>query len=218
MSNFKKVILWTIVFCLFMFVLHTVGFATNHAQNLTTDINKKSIITTSILTAYNNAQNSLAYDLMQKGKFDKTLAHWTENTIGNISNLVWNYPSFTEYHIIDQNLNKVETENILYYCTFTADNDKYGYIVLTYGETAIGDGIINTTAVETPYLYDLQANSEILSSLLAKTDLDLSTTVATRISQMGDNNECSVEGIQFVDSNDRNYIYYFSDNSLLKVN
>lgn len=229
--NFKKTPRWAIVICSFMLVLFMSGFTTNPPQKLTVDKLSNQFNTTAKADSnslfempnvdtdsYYAGQKDPAFELIQKSRLAKMLPQWTAADIGSsIVNPQWNYDSFTKYEILDKNGVSTGTSQVLYYCTFTANNNKHGYVVIEY-DSANGGGLGNRGAVATTNLYDLRANGEALSPLLAGTDLDLSTTVATRISQVEDNNGTLVEGIQFVDKSGRNYIYYFADASMQKVN
>ncbi len=59
-------------------------------------------------------------------------------------------------------------------CTFSADNDRCGYIVISYS----GDGLSKIRAVETPYLYDFLSERDQIKKKLETSGVDLSTASA----------------------------------------
>lgn len=170
----------------------------------------------SIINSYYSGKSSRAYKMIKKRIFQNMLVSWTDANLSGIKNPVWNYDSFTQYYILDHDMVSATRNDELYYCTFTADNDKYGYIVLSYN--GFGFGIGRVSVEETPYLYDLQSNIDVITTELSKTDIDLSTAVASRIKLVDTKKNRSDEVIRITDDKGNNYICYFEESSITILN
>lgn len=178
--NFRQSPQWLVIICSFVLVIFMVGFTTNPPQKLTVNnlINQSVIKTESSNNNFYSAQNTPAFDYFQNNSIKKFLAMWVKEETG-IENPKWNYDSFAKYNILDINGVSVSSED-LYYCTFSADNDRYGYIIVSYYKD--GPAIQNKCVVETPYLYDLEKDIEKISNSLSKTNPKL---LATEYEQWG---------------------------------
>lgn len=82
-----------------------------------------------LVSTYYSGQESDAYRMFKKSIFKKMVSGWTG---GELQNPVWNYDSFARYYILDQDLAPSMSDQELYYCTYSDDNDKSGYVVLLY--------------------------------------------------------------------------------------
>lgn len=143
--------------------------------------------------------------MLQKSIFQNWVEYSDDGTLNhNLVNPTWNFNSFTKYEILDENRKPVSGEE-LYYCTFSDENGKSGYVVVSY----LGDALSKTDRTETPYLYDLQANIEDITEQLGKTEIDLSTAAASRVRIVGTDKQIIGEGIRFTDRNGHEYVYYF---------
>lgn len=90
--------------------------------------------------------------------------------------------------------------------SFSADNGRYGYIVISYS----GDGLSKIRAVETPYLYDFFSERDQIKKELETSGVDLSTASAQRAEALGEDGSDPAEGIYFTDSKGNHYFYSFS--------
>lgn len=156
-------------------------------------------------SSYYAGQGSRAFKMLQKQVFQ----NWVEydNSGALNASLVtpkWKFDSFTQYYILDQNM-KSTSDQELYYCTFSDENNKHGYIVVSYN----GDSLSKIDRVETPYPYDLQANIDEITAKIGETKLDLSTAVAMRVRIADAGQNTTREAIRITDSNANQYLYYF---------
>ena len=162
----------------------------------------------SVIRSYYSGQNSRAFKMMQKSIFKRLVDHWTDS---DIHNPIWNYDTFTRYQILDSDIACVDPDEELYCCTFSSDNGKFGYIVVSYD----GDSLSNMGVVETQYLYDLNANIKDIMAELKETNIDLSSAVASRVKLVGTDGKGSVEAIRIVDNYGNVYMCCFGKNSII---
>lgn len=155
-----------------------------------------------IIDSYYRGQDSRAFKMLQKNIFQKLLIQWIPK---NIVNPVYNYETFTNYYVLDDKLKNVNKDRDLYYCTFTADNNKFGYVVVEYD----GDSLSYIEVAETSYLYDLQRNIDKIQKELKEIDIDLSSAEVSRVKINKPNN--SYEAILFRDGN-FNHVFYLKEN------
>lgn len=167
------------------------------AANKTLDNGEVSTMsnTDSIVQSYYKGQKSGAYKMLQKKIFKKLLTQWVPS---DITNPVYSYSTFSEYHISGS------SKNNLYTCAFTADNGKYGFVVVSYdGQSLSNKGVYITTR-----LYDLNANISAIEKKLNNTSINLSSATASRMRLDGD------EVIYFTDSNGQKVVCYLKDLSV----
>lgn len=160
-----------------------------------------------LLNSYYLGQNSRAFNMLKKSIFIDMIEGWTGD---DIENPAWNYDSFTQYYILNSDMVSATHDKELYYCTFSADDDKCGYIVLSYD----GSSLRKISMVETPYLYDLKANVDEIADKLSEAGIDLSSVVASRVQLVGTNKNCSDEVIRITDGNGHNYMCCFGESSI----
>lgn len=99
-----------------------------------------------------------------------------------------------------------------YTCTFSADDGRCGYIIVSYGEGKEGPYISKWSLNETtPYQYDLRANSSQIGEALNKTDIDLSTASAMRVEWIDTDKKRGDRIVLFTDGKDDKYVCYFGD-------
>ena len=170
--------------------------AVSDEEIYTTTLAASQVNLASIHNSYYSYNGTDAYRLVKSNALKRFLNQWT---VSSIVNPVWNYNSFTKYEGQD-----------LYYCTFTADNGKHYYMVLRY-DAANGGGLGKVRYSETPYYYDLQANIDVISAKLSETQLDLSSTVASRAQLRGS------EVIIFKDNSGKKYAFYFDSSRIVKL-
>lgn len=173
-------------------------------------VKKKSVQTSSgadmesIMESYYTGQDSPAFKMLHKSIFKNLLNNGWLDDMKGMENAVWNYNTFAEYSVLNEGMDTASEGGELYYCTFSADHDKYGYVVVEY----YGDSMSKIRAVETPYLYDLQTNIEKIKEELAEADIDLTYASASRV-QSYNEEENPVEGIHVTDDNGHTWFYRF---------
>jgi hypothetical protein len=173
--------------------------------------NTASQVIESLSSTYYAAESEPAYKLIQSGMISRLIGHWTAEDIGDdIVNPQWNIESFARYQVRDHNLQSAAGDDALFYCTFSADNGKYGYAVLKYEAGSDGGGLGNAGAAETPYPYDLKANGEKIADALAQTAIDLSSATAARGRLVDTDQDRSDEVIFFIDGGGNTYVCYLS--------
>lgn len=160
-----------------------------------------------VISSYYSGQSSRAFKMLQKSIFKRLVDHWTD---ADIQNSVWNYDTFMRYQILDSGSACVGLGEELYCCTFSSDNGKFGYIVVSYD----GDSLRNMGVVETQYLYDLNSNIEEIMIELKEANIDLSSAVASRVKLVDTDGKSSVEAISIVDGDGNVCICYFGDTSV----
>lgn len=120
----------------------------------------------------------------------------------------WDYGTLAPVLLLDRDLNELDPPDLgLYTCTFSTDDDRYGYIIVSYGEGKEGPYISNRSLCETtPYQYDLRANIEAIAEALEKTDMDLTTAAAVRAEWMDAEKKHSDPIILFTDGKGDKYV------------
>lgn len=161
---------------------------------------------TALGSTYYEGQSSQAFQMLQKSIFKKQLANGWLDEIEGIENARWNYDTFTNYTVLDHGKADGENQGELYCCTFTADHDRYGYVVISYN----GDSLSKVRAVETPYLYDFMTERDQIKKELENSGLDLSTASALRAESPGEDGSDPAEGISITDGKGNQYFYKFS--------
>lgn len=156
--------------------------------------------------SYYEGQSSRAFQMLQKSIFKKMLANGWLDEMSGLENARWNYDTFTNYTVLDRDPALHEEQGELYCCTFSADHDRYGYIVMSYN----GDGLSKIRAVETPYLYDFLSERDQIEKELKTSGVDLSTASVRRAEVLGEDGSDPAEGISFTDSKGNQYFYRFS--------
>lgn len=155
-----------------------------------------------ILNSYYSYNDTDAYRLVKSSALKRFLNQWTDDSIVNP---VWNYDSFTKYEGQD-----------LYYCTFTADNGRYYYMVLRYDAQNDG-GLEKVRYSETPYYYDLRSNIDEIKDKLSETEIDLTSTVASREQLVDTDKNCYDEVILFTDVNSNSYAWDLDTFKIVKI-
>ncbi|HCC35398.1 MAG TPA: hypothetical protein DEQ02_07115 [Ruminococcaceae bacterium] len=163
-----------------------------------------------IRNSYHSAQSEPAFEYFQHKSIQRFAAQWVEEATG-IKNPQWNFDCFTQYRVLDHDLESVTRKGEkLYYCTFSDGVDRYGCFAFLYDEN--GPGIQKYSLYETtPDLYDLDACLDDIASNLAKTELDLSTAEASRVSWLDRDNNRSDQIILFADAKGGCYFHYLGD-------
>lgn len=165
--------------------------------------------TKTLVTSYYQAQSSPAFSMLQHNIFKNWVENWSDET----TNPKWNFETFAQYQILDKDTMSAVSDQDLYYCTISADNDKYGYIVVEYHGDSLSRGSEN---IDTPYPYDLNVVLADVSSKLAQTDIEMPTAVASRVSIVDTTNNSPEEAIMIKDGKGQVYVYSFNDRTLTK--
>lgn len=155
-----------------------------------------------LLNSYYEGQDSRAFKMFNKSIFKNLASGWTAK-LGDIENPKWNYDTFTKYTLLDEDKNPEAKSDSLYCCTFSAENRKYGYAVISYD----GDSLSLVRAEETPYLFDMRKNMEGIKTELNYTKIH-SASKAARV-QIS-NGEDTLEGIYISDDEGNHYVYNFN--------
>lgn len=161
-----------------------------------------------IVASYYDGQNDRAYKMLHKSIFKKFLSGWTDD---GIENPVYRYDTFARYEIVSPDAASAGSGETLYYCAFTADQGKFGYVVLSYNR----DGLSKISVAETPYLYDLRENIDVIAAELSKTELDLSSSKATRVLLTDDNQNHLNEAILITDSQGHRALCCFREETVM---
>lgn len=169
---------------------------------------KKGAGMESVIRSYYEGQDSRAFQMFNKSIFKNFSDDWTEN-IGELENPKWNYDSFAQYRVLDQELAPVDENEELYSCTFSDDSGRQGYLVMRYE----GSGISKIKAVETGSLYDLQTVLNEVREGLKNSDADLSSAAAFRAKLMNADQTAGEEAIVVKDGEGHSYVYRFGGQS-----
>lgn len=139
---------------------------------------------------------------------------WVDAQTGNMDDMEWKFDNFTEYTVLNHEMEPIRPDQQLYCCTFSNGADQSGYVVFSYDEK--GPSIQNYGVTETsPYLYDLKANAAAILRSLKETDLDLSTAEAARLCWFDEANTRSDQAILFTDAKGGSYLCEFGDSEFL---
>lgn len=166
-----------------------------------------------VISTYYGNPDPAPFKVLKSGMLARILSHWTNATLEGITNPRWNYDSFTRYQVLDHNLQSATRRESLYYCTFTADNGRHGYVVLQYEAGSDGGGLGQVSMVETTHLYDLAPNLDAIAIQLEKTELDLATATASRVQLVDTDRNRSDQVILFADGDGSRYVCYLADPS-----
>lgn len=138
---------------------------------------------------------------------------WVKYNLDENMEARWNYDSLAPVQFLDQKFNSIKRPGEEFYtCTFSTVDDRYGYIIVLYGEGEEGPYVTQWSLQETtPYLYDLRANSSQITAALKKTDIDLTTASAVRAEWIDTDKNRGDRIILFTDSKGGKYVCYFGD-------
>lgn len=150
---------------------------------------------------------------LQNNAIQKFFHMWVKEAYGEEITAHWNYDTLARVQLLDHDFNSIaKAGGELYTCTFSMDHNRYGYIIVLYGEGDEGPYIKKWSLIEsTPYLYDLRANSRQIAAALKKTDIDLSTASALRAEWIDTDKKRGDRIILFTDGKEDNYICYLGD-------
>lgn len=155
-----------------------------------------------LLTSYYAGQDSPAYSMLQKSIFKSMIENgWAGD---GVEGAAWNYGTFTEYLCYDAQGALIQPAEPLYCCTYSTGGGQSGFVVVSYS----GEALSRVFSAQTPSLYDLQACWDQVSDALAQSEVDLSTSIAARVSLLDDAGE-SREAIQITDRSGNTFVYEF---------
>lgn len=167
----------------------------------------------SIVKSYYAAQETEAWTYFQNNKVQDFMSQWVEADTG-IKDPVWNYDSFTQFYVLDHDMESAtRPDQEVYSLTFSdPEGKRFGCAVIEYNkdDPSIGKWSIYET---TPELYDLAPNLDPIMEGLRQTDIDLATASASRVSWLERDKNRSDQVILFTDEKGDHYIYYLGDDA-----
>ncbi len=152
------------------------------------------------IETYYSAQNDSAFKMLKKSIFKELLDGWTADTV---KNPVWIYGDFTKYTILNSDLSVNEEFDNYYMCTYIADDNQFGYVILSKE----ADSLAKIKVVQTAYRYDYQANIEFINEALTATEIDSASAEAERVSIINDNE--AKEALKIIDQYGHCLLIYF---------
>lgn len=189
---------------------HVAGSESAPAVESTVNTNNTEVHFEHILDSYYSAQKTSVYEYFQHKSIQKFLSMWVDAETGDMGDTDWKFDNFTDYKVLNHEMEPIRQDQQLYCCTFSNGVDRNGYIVFSYEES--DPSIQNYGVTETtPYMYDLKANDSAILKGLKETDLDLSTGKASRLSWFDEKNKRSVEAVLFTDAKGNSYLCEFGD-------
>ena len=160
---------------------------------------REELLTDALRSSYYEGQSKRAFSMFRKNIFKKLINDWT---CEDLVNAAWNYDSFASYQMLDGDGNSLSDKD-LYYCTYSADEGKYGYIIVAYD----GDSLRRISSAETSYPYDLDTGMEAVLAGLEETGMDPSSASAVRVGIIV--GEDIREAIRITDGEGHECICYF---------
>lgn len=181
-----------------------------HSKDNANESETSDSLPSNILDSYYSAQNTPVYEYFQHKRIQKFLAMWVDAVTGDMENTNWKFDNFTDYKVLNHDMQQIRPDQLLYSCTFSNGVDRTGYVVFSYDDE--GPSIQNFGVTETtPHVYDLKSNDSAILESIEETDLDLSTAKASRISWFDDKKKRSDQAVLFTDDNGSNYICEYGD-------
>lgn len=150
------------------------------------------------------------YSYLQNKSIKRFFNMWLNDYMGEDIEAQWNYDTLAPVRLLDHDFKSVARSGDTFYtCTFTTDDDRCGYIIVSYREGKEGPYISKWSLHETtPYLYDLAANSEQIAAALKETDIDLASASAARVELIDTDKNRGDRIILFTDGTDSHYVCY----------
>lgn len=170
-----------------------------HQDIVQSPSDREELLAEALRSSYYEGQGKRAFGMFQKKIFKKLINDWT---CKNMVNAAWSYDSFAAYQMLDEEGNSLSDKE-LYYCTYSADEGKCGYIVVAYD----GDSLQRISSAETSYPYDLDSGMKSVLAGLEETGMDPYSARAVRVSiTVG---EGTREAIRITDGEGHECICYF---------
>lgn len=169
------------------------------------------VLPDSLLDSYYLAPDDPVFAYLQHKSIRRFFNMWLENDLGGDIRADWNYDTLAPVLYLDHDFNSLaKPETRLYTCTFSADDGRCGYIIVSYSDD--GPSISKWSLLETtPFAYDLRANSGEIAKALAATDIDLSTATAARAEWIDTDRNRGDRIILFTDGKGGRYVCYLGD-------
>lgn len=176
-----------------------------------TSITDTDALPNALYESYYLSSEDQVFAYLQNNSIKKFFDMWFEEYIQEDVEAHWNYDTLAPVQLLNHDFDSIARSDVeLYTCTFSTDDDRYGYIIVSYSED--GPHIKKWSLHEsTPCLYDLRANSEQIAAAIMKTDIDLSTATATRVEWIDTDKNRGDRIILFSDGKGDRYICYLGD-------
>ena len=123
--------------------------------------------------------------------------------------VTWNYASLAEVKYLNHDFASLADGKKLYTCTFTTDDDRYGYLIFEYLEK--GPAVKQWSLHETHYPYDQRENVPSILAALKKAGVDPAEATAQRVEWMDTAKNRVDRIILFKDGKGNAYICYFGE-------
>ena len=177
------------------------------------EMEKEGPLPVFLLNSYYLPKENPVYSYLQNKSIRRFFDMWFREQISEEAEAHWNYDTLAPVLLLDHDFKPVtQQDKGLYTCTFSTDDGRSGYIIVSYGEGAEGPYISKRSLHETtPYQYDLRANGEQIAEALKESDIDLSTASAARAEWIDTENNSEDRIILFTDGKGDRYICYFGD-------
>ncbi len=145
---------------------------------------------------------------LQNHSIQRFFNMWVKEDLGEDVEAHWDYDTLAPVQLLDHNFQSIaRSDEPLYTCTFSTDDGRYGYIIVSYGIAADGPYISKWSLHETtPYSIDLRANSKEIAAALSETDIDLSTASAARVEWIDTDQNRGDRIILFTDGKGDKYV------------
>lgn len=165
----------------------------------------------SLLKSYYLSPDDPAYKYLQNKRVRGFFDMWFEYFIAEDIKPNWNYDTLAPVELLDHDFKPIaKQDDKLYTCTFTTDDGRCGYIIVSYYKD--GPSFKKWSLFETsPHQIDLKANSGQIAAALAKTDIDLSTATATRVEWIDTEKNRGDRIILFMNAKGSRYVCYLGD-------
>lgn len=167
----------------------------------------------SLFETYYLPSDDPVYSYLQNNSIRKFFNMWLEEYMGQDIEANWNYDTLAPVQLLNHSFQSIARSGEEFYtCTFSTNDDRYGYIIVSYGEGEEGPYIQKWSLHETtPYLYDLRANIRQITAAVNETDMDLSTASAVRVEWIDTDKNRGDRIILFTDGKEGKYVCYLGD-------
>lgn len=174
---------------------------------------EENVLPDRLFETYYLSSEEPVYTYLQNKSIQRFFNMWFKEYIGEDIEAHWNYDTLAPVQMLDHKFNPISRPGEKFYtCTFSTDDGRYGYIIISYGEGKEGPYISKWSLNETtPYQYDLRANSSQIGEALNKMDIDVSTASAMRAEWIDTDKKRGDRIILFTDGKNDKYVCYFGD-------
>ncbi len=135
--------------------------------------------TDGLLDSYYLSPEDPIHAYLQNKSIKRFMQMWFEEYMGEEIEAHWDYAALAPVQLLDHTFQPIALPGeTLFTCTFTTDDGRCGYIIISYGESKEGPYIAKKSLYETtPYLYDLRANMDQITTALKETDIDVAAAI-----------------------------------------